>query len=168
MEQWKEQAVALLRTLFASPASDREFALLIVAATVFLLIGLRVLAGAWGMKMTGWSRIIIAALLGIALTLAAVTAVRVYALPEISGNALRTGLQIGAALVALLLIVVPLLCWLLHGRYFESMMTVACSLLAAALLTALVDGIFKSVQHGAGVANAQREKRAAEEREMAE
>ena len=166
MDAWKEQAMWLLRFVFADPASRKEFVLVVVSAVCFLLVALRLTSAAWGMKLNGWARIVLVGCFGILLTLAAVTAVRIYALPALSGAALQSAAQIAAVALVLLLVCIPLQAWILKGNYLKSLFTLLSSVLASVLLTCLVHTAFQALQHGVKVADVVRERKDSQQREI--
>ena len=166
MDAWKEQMMLVLRFVFADPASRKEFVLVVVSAVCFLLVALRLTSDAWGRKLNGWARIMLVGCFGILLTLAAVTAVRIYALPALSGTTLRSAAQIAAATLVLLLVYIPLQAWILNGNYFKSLFTLLSSVLASVLLTCLVHTAFQALRHGVGVADMERKRKASVEKEI--
>jgi len=148
MNVWMKEITAVLRDVVFNPHSDTQAITLLVVAVVFWMIVLRLTSGAFGLHNTGWLRIVIVTSVTTTLVLAAVCAIRLYVLQDSMAHGTRLALQIGAAVLAILILGLPVQCLLMRGSYFSSLFSMASALILAALITIGVQGAMGAVKSG--------------------
>lgn len=148
MEAWKTELMAILDGLLGSPATRTEFLVLSAVVMLTLIVGLRIASGVFGLKMNAWWRVAGVVLVTFAVALAAVAAVRIFMLNASSSPGLRLGLQIGAAVIMVLAIGIPLQMLLQRGNYLESLSSFAATIIISALITAGAHATYQVVVSG--------------------
>lgn len=147
MNMWLFELKKVVSLILAT--TDRTEAIVVAAAAALsFLIVLRATSGAMGLKYPAWPRIFVAYGPAFVLALAALIAVRLYALPEIHSSALGLGLQIAAPVLIVLAIALPLAAWLEKGSYVECLMNLAVALLAMVIVAVMVRAGWKSFVGG--------------------
>ncbi|MEI6972431.1 MAG: hypothetical protein WCL44_13060 [bacterium] len=136
METWKKEFTDLVAGLLGNPASSTDLAILAVTAVLACLICLRITSSVFGLKRTSWWAVIIVLVVTSAAVLAAATAVRVFMPAGTASAGLRFGLQVGAALLTVLVIGIPSQALLQKASFLESLFCFATTLIIAALITA--------------------------------
>jgi len=148
MDIWKSEIMAIIHGLFSNPSTRAEEIILAGAATIACIIALRLMSSAFGLKRNEWWRIVFVFVTTTALALAAVAAARIYLLGTIASPALRLGLQIGVAVLVVLIVGIPLQLLLQSGTYLESLLAFATTLFVTALITAGVYTAYHALKAG--------------------
>ena len=146
MNIWKNELMSVLHELFANPATTTEELILTSSAAIACVIALRLMSSAFGLQRSEWWRILFVLIATTTLSFAAVIAVRLYLLDVESSAALRMSLQIGAAILVVLTIGVPLQIFLQNGSYMGSFLAFGTTVVVSALITAGVYTTYHSVK----------------------
>jgi len=135
MEAWKNELVKVIAALMGGPDTAVEMWAALAVAVFSCVAAMRLTAGVFGLGVSSWPRALFATLVPVALSLAAVVALRIYLPGSVDSPAARLACQIGAAVVIALGVGVPLQCLLLKGNYVEALLNLCASLAIAALVT---------------------------------
>ena len=138
----------IISGMLGYPATPAEYIILSVVAVLTCVILLRVSAGVFGLKRPGFLPTIVVFVVTTVVALGAVIAVRAFLLDEHSSAGLRIGLQIGAAVLVVLAVGIPVQMLVQSGNYLESFPCFAIALLLAALITAGTRAGLQAVQTG--------------------
>ena len=164
MNVWKAELLAILNSLLGSPSTKTEFIILSAVVVITSIVGLRIASGVFGLKMNEWWRVIFVAIATFAVAFASVAAIRIYLLGAISSASLQLGLQIGAAVLVVLIIGIPLQILLQKGNYLEALSSFAATLIITALITAGAHTAYQAIVVG----GAQMQRAAEKNKETAE
>ena len=145
MPTWKDSLTTLLTCLTCSPDRPAEMHILTIVGLLGLVIAVKLVAGRFGFKFTPMSRVLIVVVAWVALTVTAVITVRIYAVPSIASDAIALAVQIAAAVLVALIVVIPLQCWLLKGSYMEGIISSVFSVIVAVLIVVVVRGCWHVV-----------------------
>lgn len=148
MDIWKTELMKIVRGLLGSPSSQTDFAVLAATVVLSCIVGLRISSGIFGLKRTGWLRVICVFVVTVAAALGAVAAVRIFVLDDGWSTALRLGLQIGAAVFVAAVIGIPAQILLQKGNFLESLFSLAATLVVAALITMGVHAGLQAIRTG--------------------
>lgn len=147
MNEWTRAAGWLLRAVTGNPKSTLELG--IATAAIIFSVGfiLSPSARALGGSRTGRGYAMITGLLGLMIIMAAVLAAKLY-LPLRQYESYRVTILIGTAMVAWLLIVVPLTCWLLRTGFLAALISWVLAAAAAAIVVLFVGLVFDGLAAG--------------------
>lgn len=147
MNEWMRAADWLLRVVTGNPKSALE--LVVATAAIIFSVGfiLSPSARALGGSRTGRGYAMISGLLGLMIIMVSVLAAKLY-LPLGQYESYRVAALIGTAVVAWLIIVVPLTCWLLRTGFFAALISWALSAAASAVVVLFVGMVFYGLAAG--------------------
>jgi len=148
MTTWTSEINAMIRAAMGNPGSTLELAVLallsLIACTVIVMLGSKFTR----MGVVEVNRSVLTVLIGCAVALAAAVAARLYVEPQMESSELARFVAPAAAVLAVLVIVVPLLCLLQKGNYFKALPPVILGILAGALIVILVGAWFGAAKSG--------------------
>ncbi|MBT3294087.1 MAG: hypothetical protein HN919_12090 [Verrucomicrobia bacterium] len=148
MAQWIHEAALIVRELIGSCGSTTEYNVLLGLAVAGLLFGLFNISAAMGATMSTPLRVTLVSVLGGLLVMAAVVAVRLYLIPNLTPSPMLRWLPLVVSGMVLLLCVAPLAKWLLSAGYFEAVFALVLSCAAVALLIVLGHAGFNALRTG--------------------
>jgi hypothetical protein len=142
---FKLQMIEILRAVLGHPESSIEWTVMLGVTLIAALVGLNMAAAACRVEGMLTSHSWITVGVGTLLILIVVTAVRLYLDPVLDGvKPLYTA--IGAVVVTVLVLILPMFCAMTKANYLKSMMCVASSVLAAVILCFAADGAIGAIQ----------------------
>lgn len=142
MEQWIQELVKVVDILLKHPGTPLEQWSLIVSGCLFFLWVYARTGSAFGTPHSGGFRGVFSAALGVALVLAAMTAVSLY-FPKAG-----LWLWVGAPVIVSLMVVMPLVCLIQRAGFMAAFMTWLISVAALAALVLLISAGFDAVSSG--------------------
>lgn len=149
MNTWKNEMLDLLSLLLGRPETTTQYVIAGIAGLIAFVVVMKVAANIMDAGRSSVASVLLVLLPGIFITLAAVTATRLYALPHIPAK-FHILTQACAAAVAILLIAVPIQCLIQKINYIKALIATALSVIAAGALIALVNVIYGSISTGEG------------------
>lgn len=149
MNELKTEVLSILNAILGSPKDSVELGALIVAALLGGILFLKIVGRLLKYPMADFGRSAVVVLTGAAVSLAAVAAFNVYAVPAIDNPAVARYTPIAIVAVILLAGVLPLACFLLKSRYLQTLAGVILSIAAAAAIVLLVQYAFGAFREGA-------------------
>lgn len=164
MNVWKTELLAILNALLGSPSTRTEFIILSAVVILMSIFCMRIASGIFGLKMNEWWRVIFVVVMTSAMAFGGVAAVRIYLLSAISSASLQLWLQIGTAVLVILLIGIPLQILLQKGNYLEALSSFGATLIITALITAGSHAAYQAIVVG----GAQMQRAAEKNKETAE
>lgn len=149
MEPWIAEAKRLVLYILGDPQNPVEIGMA-VGFPILTLLG--TMSFVWkGLKMPlyGWFAQVVAVALNLALMLAATVAAALLAAPQVQGGAARIGVLVGAPVLAILVIGIPLMLLILRTKkYLDALLAFVCGVAVAALVLLLVSGIWDGLRKG--------------------
>ena len=142
MERWIQGFFNVVDNLLKHPGTPLEkWSLIIPAGLFFLWVHART-GSAFGMPHAGGFRGVFTAMLGLALVLAATTAVSLY-FPKVG-----LWLWVGVPVVVSLMVVMPIVCLIQRAGFMAAFMTWLISVAALAALILLISAGFDAFNSG--------------------
>ena len=145
MDAWKTELTRVFINLFAHPESQTELIGLAVITLLGGILSISIVAKIFGMEAPSGLGVVFAYCVTYALALAAVIAVRLYCLSQTPPRDASMAMQVGAAVLVVLLLGVPLHCLLLKGNYLIGLLTVGTAIGLTSLVTVAVKGGWDAV-----------------------
>jgi len=145
MDAWKTELTRVFVNLFAHPETQTELIGLVVITLLGGILSISIVARIFGMEAPSGLGVVVAYCVTYALSFAAVIAVRLYYLSQTTPRDASMAMQIGAAVLAVLLLGVPLHCLLLRGNYLISLLTVGTAIGLTSLVTVAAKGGWEAV-----------------------
>ena len=145
MDAWKTELTRVFVNLFAHPESQTELIGLVVITLLGGILSISIVAKIFGMEAPSGLGVVVACCVTYALSLAAVIAVRLYYLSQTPPRDASMAMQVGAAVLVVLLLGVPLHCLLLKGNYLIGLLTFGTAIGLTSLVTIAVKGGWDAV-----------------------
>ena len=142
MERWIHDLLNVVDSLLKHPGTPLEKWSLIIPGCLFFLWVYARTGSAFGISNSGGFRGVFTAVLGLALVLAAMTAVSLY-FPKAG-----LWLWVGVPVVASLMVVMPLICLIQRAGFMAAFMTWLISVAALAALILLISAGFDAFSSG--------------------
>ena len=147
MNQWIENLQAILQIVLGNPGTTVEKWVLLGGAFVMMWAVVSKAGSLLGINNTRPAQTLIVTVLGIFLSLAALTAAQMY-LPAWNNPEYRLWILIGVPLAVTLFLVAPFMGLFQKANYIAAVMTWALALAGAALVILLVGAMFGSFASG--------------------
>jgi len=144
--QWQAKMIEIVDTLLWSPTSSMERVILLLVTFALSSLVLNLMAKALKFGLTGGTRASGVVLIGTIVTLVSATAASLHV--SVDNADLQRWLPLIAAVVALLVIVVPVCIFMLRGSYVHSVLSLVIVIGAAAIVITLAHQLFLTVRAG--------------------
>ena len=165
---WTAELSTLLNAILFQPRSQVQLVVLLLIAVAAFAAIMRLSANAVGMKLNSHMRIATICCITLITALFLVLLIRIYLAPKIANASLLTGVQYGAVILSILILVVPIHSWLLKGNYFEALLNIGVSIVGAVLITALCNACWNAVSKGKSEMDRAHERKNGIERDLSQ
>ena len=147
MNQWIENLQAILQLVLGNPGSDIEKWVLLGSSFLIMWIIVSKAGSLLGINNTRPAQTFLVTLLGVIVSLAALTAAQMY-LPAWSNPEYRLWILIGVPLAITILLVAPFMGLFQKASYITAVITWVLAVAGAALVILLVGAMFDSFVSG--------------------
>jgi len=147
MDQWIENLQAILQLALGSPGSTIEMWVLLVVSFAMMWAVVGKVGTLLGINNTRPAQTLIVTLLGVLLSLAALTAAQMY-LPAWNNPEYKLWILIGVPLAVALLLIAPFMGLFQKANYMTAVITWVLAVAGAALVVLLVGAMFDSFVSG--------------------
>jgi hypothetical protein len=159
MEIWKAEIMRVIDSLLGHPPSHMEAVVLGTLTLIVFYVALGMVADGFKIPMSYRSRTLVVTAVTLAAMLAAVVASNLYLQPRLSSLDMKHYAPWAAAVLALLVIAVPAMCFLQKANYFQGTVSLLLSIVVAAAIMIILQTGIASVRQGAiGVDAGRKEK----------
>ena len=138
----------LCRLFFGSPDVTRHAVALLGLGAAGCFFIMKLSAAALGMKATGWPRVAAVFVLGLALIVAVAGAVQLYLVPRLPEALAARLVLIGAMVLAVAVVAVPVQCKMQHGSYLQGLIAWLLGIAAGCLIALLASGVLGAARAG--------------------
>jgi hypothetical protein len=157
-ELWRNEIRAVLDAAAGLPDTTRDLAIVWAIGILAFLIVMRILAAATNNGNGGSLGNALLLAIGAVVVIGAAAAVRIYLFRDSLGTPAGLWGTRATALVALLLIVVPLMCLLQRVKYLTALLSIGLSVFAAGLIMSVSRAALDGLRGGRSVRQTMEEK----------
>jgi positive regulator of sigma E activity len=150
MNNWQTEIIKIAKLVLgnAGKASDMEIIVCLIVAILAFTLVFKWLAKSFGATMADNGRIFLVTGIGILLLVAATAAINIYLVPTLKNPLIIKWLPLVVCGLITLVVIIPLICFLLKAKYFQSLFSCLLSICAIAGIVMLVHGAFGAIQQG--------------------
>ena len=138
----------LCRLFLGSPDVTRHSVAFLALGAAGCFFVMKLSAAALGMKATGWLRVAVVFALGLALIVAVAGAAQLYLVPRLPAAIAADWVLIGAMVLAVAIVVVPVQCKIQHGSYLQGFIAWLLGIAAGCLIALLASGVLGAARAG--------------------
>ncbi len=139
---FKAELYNLIRHLAGDPASIMQMIVVLALGIVVCVLVFEKLNSVLGTPLTGIGLSAIVLLIAAIVLIVSVVSVKLWLVPDLSSAALRASLPFVTALAVLLVIVIPLFCFVQKAKYFQALLCLALSVCAASAVILLANACY--------------------------
>lgn len=148
MNDWHPPVEYLTQLVFRRNILDLKLAIIALVAIIFFIVVFKIGAKAVGLNRDSWFRVLLASFLSMLVPSLAVFLAHVYLVPVIPPNVPEIGVIAGCALVAILIMIIPLMSLFLRGTSIQVFLVLLFSFVAFFVSIRLSYGVDAAIQNG--------------------